>query len=109
MPAGARFMDSQPLTGVSAERHFSVFQPITPEWAHENRLKLTQSAPTFVVDSIGLANPHLAIARYPELASWLDDYVPIERTTMSVIYMRYQTRQAFSRTMGWPAEQPNAF
>ena len=65
---------------------------ITPEWARANRVELTRWAPTFVVDSIGPANPHLAMTQYPELASWLDHYVPIERTTMSVIYLRYQTK-----------------
>ena len=69
MRAGAPFMDSQPLTGVSAERHFDVYQPITPEWARANRVELTRWAPTFVVDSIGPANPHLAMTQYPELTS----------------------------------------
>ncbi len=86
--AGSRFLDSQPLTGVPAERHFTVWEPVIPEWARANRAELTRTAPTFVVDSLCLVNPRLAIERFADLRPWLARYSLVGRTPLSVVYER---------------------
>ncbi|MBV9268677.1 MAG: glycosyltransferase family 39 protein [Acidobacteriaceae bacterium] len=83
-----KFWDSQPLTGVPADRHLSSSEPVFAAGAAQNRLALAHSHPTFVVDGLGLLNPRLAAERYPELRSWLGGYDLIGRTGMSLIYCR---------------------
>jgi 4-amino-4-deoxy-L-arabinose transferase-like glycosyltransferase len=86
--AGARFMDSQPLTGVPADRHFFVSDAIAPEWARANRRELVGAKPAFIVDSLSFFNPRLGMDQYPELTEWLQSYQVVGRTPLSVIYER---------------------
>lgn len=86
LPVASRFWDSQPLTGVPADRHLSDSRAIVPEWAARNRLALTAFHPTFVVDSLSILNPRLSISNYPELRAWLESYRVVARTDLSVIY-----------------------
>ena len=82
------FGDSQPLTGVPADRHFKTDVPIDSARAAENRMQLVRSQPTFIVDGLGLLNPRLAPGVYPELRPWLAHYGLIGRTKLSLIYRR---------------------
>lgn len=86
LPAASRFWDSQPLTGVPADRHLFDWRPILPEWAARNRSAFAASHPTFVVDSLSLSNPRLDLEGYPELRAWLNGYRVVSRTGLSVIY-----------------------
>jgi hypothetical protein len=86
MPAGSRFLDSQPLTGVLADRHLISSQPVAPEWAARNRRELIASDPTWIVDGLGPLNPALAITNFPDLREWLGNYREIGRTRFSIIY-----------------------
>jgi hypothetical protein len=86
MPAGSRFLDSQPLTGVLADRHLTTSEPFAPEWAARNRRELIASDPTWIVDGLGPLNPALAIASYPDLRDWLGNYREVARTRFSIIY-----------------------
>jgi hypothetical protein len=86
--AGARPMDSQPLTGVPADRHFFVTDAILPEWALANRRELAHAQPAFIVDSLSFFNPKLGMDQYPELAEWLKSYRMVGWTTLSVVYER---------------------
>ncbi len=86
MPAGSRFLDSQPLTGVLADRHLVSSQPVAPELAARNRRELVASDPTWIVDGLGPLNPALAIANYPDLRDWLGNYRAVGRTEFSIIY-----------------------
>jgi hypothetical protein len=86
MPLGTRFLDSQPLTGVIADRHLTHSEPSAPELAAGNRRRLTAYRPTFIIDGLGLFNPSLAITNYPDLARWLDRYDEIARTGNSIVY-----------------------
>ena len=86
MPAGSRFLDSQPLTGVLADRHLSSSLPIAPEWAARNRRELVASDPTWIVDGLGPLNPALAISNFPDLREWLAGYREVGRTRFCVIY-----------------------
>jgi hypothetical protein len=88
LPWASRFGDSQPLTGVPADRHLFDATPLTPEWAIANRRELAASSPTFIVDGLGPLNPRLAITSYADLARWLAQYEPAHTTTLTVIYRR---------------------
>jgi 4-amino-4-deoxy-L-arabinose transferase-like glycosyltransferase len=88
MPSASRFWDSQPLTGVPADRHLFSTTPILPEWAARNRSELARSRPEFIVDGLGLLNPRLSMEQYPELRGWLRNYRIVGRTKLSVIYRR---------------------
>jgi hypothetical protein len=86
MRAGVRFMDSQPLTGVPADRHFLASDALTPSWARDNRLELARSSPTFVVDALSSVNPELGMGRYPELREWLGRYRIMGQTPFCIVY-----------------------
>jgi hypothetical protein len=86
MPAGSRFLDSQPLTGVLADRHLTSSQALAPEWVARNRRELIASDPTWIVDGLGPLNPALAIANFPDLREWLGNYREVGRTRFSIVY-----------------------
>jgi len=83
-----RFWDSQPLTGVPADRHLNETHPIYSGPAAANRQALLVSHPTWIVDGLGLLNPKLRPDVYPELRLWLSHYQLIGRTKLSLIYQR---------------------
>ena len=86
--AGTKFLDSQPLTGVLADRHLTNSTAALPELAAKNRRELTGASPTYIVDGLGPLNPALAITRYADLRDWLAGYREIGRTELSIIYER---------------------
>jgi len=86
MAAGSRFLDSQPLTGVLADRHLTSSDPAAPELAVHNRQELIQTNPTWIVDGLGPLNPALAITNYPNLREWLMGYREMGRTRYTIIY-----------------------
>lgn len=88
MTSGSRFSDSQPLTGVPADRHLHASGAIYGGPAAANRQQLAQSRPTFLVDGLSLLNPTLAPSLYPELRPWLAQYKLVARTNLSLIYRR---------------------
>lgn len=69
-----RFLDSQPLTGVIADRHLTVSTPSAPELAARFRGELAGTRPTFVADGLGPLNPALAIGQYEDLRDWFAQY-----------------------------------
>jgi hypothetical protein len=86
--AGSRFLDSQPLTGVIADRHLWSTDAAAPQWAARNREALTHTRPSFIVDGLGPINPALAIDRYADLQRWLACYDEIGRTAEARILAR---------------------
>jgi hypothetical protein len=86
--AATIYLDSQPLTGVPADRHLTRSEPVESEQAAGRRQELISSRPTFLVDGLGPYNPRLAIAAYPELREWLAGYEEIGRVGQSVVYRR---------------------
>jgi hypothetical protein len=86
LPAGSPFLDSQPLTGVIADRHLTKSEPSAPALAARNRAVLREYRPTWIVDGLGPYNPRLAIANYPDLAGWLAHYEVAGRTGGSILY-----------------------
>jgi hypothetical protein len=87
MSSDSLFWDSQPLTGVPADRHLHRSDPIYRE-AASNRKELAQSRPTFLIDGLTPFNPDLDPHHYPELRAWLTHYKLIGRTPLSLIYRR---------------------
>ncbi|MGH9583489.1 MAG: hypothetical protein ACRD4O_11185, partial [Bryobacteraceae bacterium] len=88
MTAPILFWDSQPLTGVPADRHLHATTVVYGGPAARNRKLLIHTHPTFIVDGLGLLNPRLAPAVYPELRPWLAHYRLVERTKLSLIYLK---------------------
>ncbi|HUB78662.1 MAG TPA: glycosyltransferase family 39 protein [Bryobacteraceae bacterium] len=86
MPTASRFWDSQPLTGVPADRHLRDVSAVLADQAARNRAEFSFSKPTFLVDSLSLENPRLAIGSYLEIREWLSRYREVGRTPMSVVY-----------------------
>ena len=89
LPAATRFLDSQPLTGVPADRHLTDSTPVETEASAARRAELAASRPTFVVDGLGPYNPRLALTAYPDLAQWFSAYQEVGRTPQAIIYARY--------------------
>lgn len=88
LPAATRFLDSQMLTGVLADRHLTRTH-VSILGAAANRAALTASHPTVVVDGLGPLNPALGMDRYPEIEAWLrDGYRVAFRTRYSTVYVR---------------------
>ncbi|MGH9583082.1 MAG: hypothetical protein ACRD4O_09130, partial [Bryobacteraceae bacterium] len=86
MTAPSLFWDSQPLTGVPADRHLHATTVVYGRAAARNRKLLIHTHPTFIVDGLGLLNPRLAPTVYPELRPWLAQYRLVARTELSLIY-----------------------
>ena len=88
MRAGTRFLDSQPLTGVLADRHLTNSDVIAPELAAADRRELATTSPDWIVDGLGPYNPKLAISSFPDLRDWLAKYHEVARTRGTIIYHR---------------------
>jgi hypothetical protein len=86
------FWDSQPLTGVPADRHLTAAEAIYGGPAAANRVQLAGTHPTWIVDGLGLLNPKLRPDAYPELAKWMQQYRLAGRTRLSLIYARSQSQ-----------------
>jgi hypothetical protein len=86
LPAGTRFLESQPISGVLADRHLFSTTTVAPEFTTPNRAQLLASRPTWVVDGLGLYNPPLALAKQPYLAAWVAQYSEVSRTGFSILY-----------------------
>jgi hypothetical protein len=86
LPAATRFLDSQPLTGVPADRHLTQSAPVETEESRARRAQLTASRPSFIVDGLGVYNPRLALTEFSELRDWIADYREVGRSGGSVVY-----------------------
>jgi hypothetical protein len=86
MPAGTRFLESQPISGVLADRHLFSSEAIAPDFTAPHRLELEHSRPTWVVDGLGILNPPLALQAQPYLAGWFAQYREVGRTAFSILY-----------------------
>jgi hypothetical protein len=84
LPAASRFLDSQPLTGVPADRHLTVSTPLETVESHANLLELAVTPPGIIVDGLGLYNPKLALSAHPEFAPWV--HLEVRRTQHSIVY-----------------------
>ena len=90
LPAATMFLDSQPLTGVPADRHLTQSTPVETEGPRVRRAELARSQPAFILDGLSAFNPRLAITSYAELRAWFADYREVARTGSTVIYRRWE-------------------
>ena len=88
LPGATRFLDSQPLTGVLADRHLSDARPTAPSLARRHRGQLIETQPTFIADGLGPYNPALAMERYLDLGPWFSQYELVGETQGTRIYRR---------------------
>ena len=88
LPAATMYLDSQPLTGVPADRHLTQSAPVETEAARTRRAEVARSNPTFVLDGLGPYNPYLAITAYPDLQAWFAGYEEIGRSAETRIFRR---------------------
>ncbi len=86
MPSATRFLESQPLTGVFADRHLSQSGSVADELPRKHREELIRHRPAFVVDGLSAFNPRLSMESYEELRPWLANYRVVGRTRFTVIY-----------------------
>jgi len=86
LPAGTRFLESQAISGLLADRHLFSNGPVAPDFVAANRRELIGSRPTWVVDGLGLYNPAAAIEKQPYLREWLEQYKEVTRTGFSILY-----------------------
>lgn len=86
--AATRYLDSQPLTGVPADRHLTQSAPVELEQSKMHRAELTKAHPEWIVDGLGGYNPKLAITAFPDLRNWLSHYREAGRTGTTTIYRR---------------------
>lgn len=78
LPAGTRYLDSQPLTGVIADRHLTDPRPSTTPRPLDGPL------PNLIADGLGPYNPSLAAARFLDLSA----YREAGRTPGTILYRR---------------------
>jgi hypothetical protein len=86
-----RFLESQAMTGVPADRHLTQSTIVLTSGTHDAREELARSRPDVLVDGLSLYNPALSMDRYPELRGWLAGYREVTRTKGSIIYIRSTT------------------
>ena len=88
LPAATMYLDSQPLTGVPADRHLTQSAPVETEDARARRAEVARSHPAFILDGLGPYNPHLAITAYPDLQTWFAGYEEVGRTPETRVFRR---------------------
>lgn len=86
LPVSGRIWDSQPATGVPADRHLHDSHSVAEDWARANRQELARTHPAFLVDGLSLYNSGLDMHRYAELSSWLAQYCVAARAGGTIVY-----------------------
>lgn len=85
---GTRFLDSQPLSGVLADRHLTDSRQTFPELSRLNRQAvLAAPTPEWILDGLGPINEHLSVFNSSTgLANWGPLYVEKGRTATVIVY-----------------------
>jgi len=87
LPAASRYLDSQAMTGVPADRHLTQSGSVlAPAITAAARRELAASRPTFIVDGLSEYNPRLALTGYMETHEWLSHYREVARVRAVIIY-----------------------
>ena len=87
---GTRFLDSQPLSGVLADRHLTDSHQTFPELSRENREALLATRPPeWILDGLGPINGQLSVFNPSTgLAAWRPFYTEAGRTATVIVYLR---------------------
>lgn len=89
LPAATRFLDSQPVNGVLADRHLISAHVSYPAESARHRAEVLQGAmPRLIVDGLGPYNPQLAVFARGQLEPWAGAYAPCGETKGSRVYCR---------------------
>lgn len=89
LPAATRFLDSQPLNGVLADRHLTSTHVTYPQTAERNREALYRGPiPGWIIDGLGPLNPALNVFGAQGLDRYAGLYERIGATKACVIYRR---------------------
>ena len=84
LPAATPFLDSQPLSGVLADRHLTNAHVSAPEWKARFAGTSAAAQPDYIVDGLGRLNPQIAIP-----TPWLgESYEVLADTGRSLVYRR---------------------
>ena len=83
-----RYLDSQALTGVPADRHLTQSTVVLTTGTHEAREELARSKPDILIDGLSAFNPALSMDKYQELRPWLAGYRVAGRTNTTTVYTR---------------------
>ena len=89
LPVASRMWESQPLTGVPADRHLRDATSVDPDWARQNRAELIRSSlgpPSIIVDGLSAYNPRLDIQNYADLGDWFKRYCLAGRAGLTSVY-----------------------
>ena len=85
-PVASRMWESQPLTGVPADRHLHDSRSVDPEWARLNRQELIRGSPSIIVDGLSAYNSGLDIVKFPDLQEWFQRYCQAGRAGGTAVY-----------------------
>jgi hypothetical protein len=85
VPAATPYLDSQPLTGVLADRHLTTSKPSMIDMIRGNRKTAAKARPEIVVDGLGSLNPELSLTQFPDLHA--GDYEVAGKTKFSTVYV----------------------
>lgn len=89
LPAATRFLDSQPVSGVLADRHLNSAHVSYPVEAARHRAEVLQGPmPRLIVDGLGPFNPQLAVFAPGQLKPWAAAYVSCGETKGTRAYCR---------------------
>jgi hypothetical protein len=85
---GTRFLDSQPLSGVLADRHLTGSRQTYPELSRRNREALLGGTPpAWILDGLGPINTQLSVFNPSTgLAAWRPLYTETGRTATVIVY-----------------------
>lgn len=82
LKAATRYLDSQPLSGVPADRHLAQSEPIETAQSARRLVEAQYAHPAFLVDGLGLYNPRLAVGKFWDMDGWRET----ARTGGTIIY-----------------------
>ncbi len=89
LPVVGKFWESQPVTGVPADRHLSNSVSLDADMAKRNLQQLVKTRPNIIVDGLSLYNQDLSMQSRVETRNWLLSYCEIGNTGQGiVIYQR---------------------
>lgn len=87
LPAATRYLDSQPLSGVLADRHLTDASVTYPELAIRHRQQMNRAPrPRLIADGLGRLNPRLEFFSLSGFSSWRVEYEIIGKTETYVLY-----------------------
>jgi hypothetical protein len=88
LPIVDQMWESQPVTGVPADRHLSLETPLDAAWAAANHAQLLRTRPTFIVDGLSSYNIELDIFKYPKMAAWMKPYCNVGKAGLGMTVYR---------------------